>query len=77
MNTKVQEQVNERSTTMVNGVEIATLRPRKLAPSFNKFRFKTDHPGLYQEYMSEPTTTRALNIPKKIKSAIEGDNNVN
>lgn len=60
-----------------DGVEIATLRPRKLAPSFNKFRFKTDHPGLYQEYMSEPTTTRALNIPKKIKSAIEGDNNVN
>jgi hypothetical protein len=54
------------------GAEIATFRPRKLAATFNKARFKADHPGLYEEYMGEPTTTRALNIPKKIKAAIEG-----
>lgn len=54
-----------------DGREIATLRPRKLAAQFNKRQFKEEHPGLYEEYMSEPTTTRALTVPKAIKLAIE------
>jgi putative phage-type endonuclease len=54
-----------------NGKEIATLMPRKLAAQFDKRKFKQDHPDLFDEYMSEPMTTRVLNIPKAIKTEIE------
>ena len=57
-----------------DGKEIATLRPRKLAATFNKRRFKEEHPGLYEDYMGEPMSTRALNIPKSVKAVIEGVN---
>lgn len=55
----------------LDGVEIATLRSRKLAASFNLRRFRDDHPNIYMEYMGEPSSTRALTIPKNIKAAIE------
>jgi putative phage-type endonuclease len=55
-----------------DGVEIATLRPRKVAAKFDSKRFREENPNEYLAYMGEPTTTRALNIPKKIKAAIEG-----
>jgi predicted phage-related endonuclease len=61
-------------TIIHDGKEIATLRPRKLAARFDQRRFKEEHPGLFEDYMGEPTTTRALNIPKAIKAAIEGTN---
>ncbi len=54
-----------------DGKTIATLRPRKLAASFDKKQFAQDHPKMYDEYMGEATTTRVLNIPKQLKETIE------
>ena len=55
------------------GKIVATLRPRKLAARFDAKRFADENPSMYADYMGEPTTTRALNIPKKIKDIIEGN----
>lgn len=56
-----------------DGTQIATLRPRKVAASFNKKKFELEHPDLYLEYMGEPTTTRVLNIPKRLKETLENE----
>ena len=58
-------------TVTLDGTEIATLRSRKLAASFNQKRFREDQPEMYLEYMGEASTTRVLQIPKNIKAAIE------
>ena len=56
------------------GTVICTLRPRKLPARFDTRSFKELHPNLYLEFLSEPMTTRVLNIPAKLKKVIEGTN---
>lgn len=54
-----------------DGTAIATLMPRKLPAKFNAKAFKEAHPNLYLEYMTEPMTTRVLNVPTQLKKVIE------
>jgi len=53
------------------GEVIATFKSRATAAGFDKDRFKTEHPGLWEEYGTPPGTTRVLALPKKIKERIE------
>ena len=65
------ELAGNHDSLSTDGKVVATLRPRKVAATFDKARFQDNHPVMYEEYMGEATTTRVLNIPKKLKETIE------